>query len=157
MFGKASGVWSASLWKRTIDPFLTFSVTLLQILSGVALSFQSKESTLDTKVKSFLSHFNIFNYIIFLSISKECLYNFCSFSLFYTVRYLLSCSGMCLCVFLWYAIRLSSLNALYRYVRSSLPVCSFSTFKDCHSPCISIKISLTYSLYGLYHLSLLPL
>ena len=66
MFGNASGVWSASLWKRTILPFLTLLVTLLQMLSGVALSFQSRESTLDTKVKSFLSHYNIFNYIIFL-------------------------------------------------------------------------------------------
>ena len=66
MFGRASGVWSASLWNNTIEPFLTLLVTLLQMLSGVALSFQSRESPLDTKVKSFLSHFNIFNYIIFL-------------------------------------------------------------------------------------------
>ena len=50
MFGRAAGVWSASLWKRTIIPFLTLLVTLLQILSGVALSFQSRLSTLDTKV-----------------------------------------------------------------------------------------------------------
>ena len=129
-----------------MEPFLTLLVTFLHILSGVAFSFQSRESTLATKVKRFLSHFNIFNYIIFLSISKECLYNFCSFSLFYTVRSLLSCSGMYLCVLLWSAIRLSSLNALYRSARSSLPVCSLSTFKECYSPCISIKISSTYSL-----------
>ena len=66
MLGSAAGVWSASLWNKTILPFLTLLVTLLQILSGVALSFQSRESPLYTKVKSFLSHFNIFNYIIFL-------------------------------------------------------------------------------------------
>ena len=52
--GKASGVWSASLWKSTILPFFTLLVTLLQILSGVAFSFQSRLSTLDIKVKSFL-------------------------------------------------------------------------------------------------------
>ena len=66
IFGSASGVCSASLWNSTIEPFLTLLVTLWQILSGVALSFQSSESPLDTKVKSFLSYFNIFNYIIFL-------------------------------------------------------------------------------------------
>ena len=72
MVGNASGVWSASLWKRTIEPFLTLLVTLLQILSGVAFSFQSRLSSLYIKVKSFLSYFITFNYIIFLSISKEC-------------------------------------------------------------------------------------
>ena len=36
------------------------------MFSGVALSFQSRESPLDTKVKSFLSLFIIFNCIIFL-------------------------------------------------------------------------------------------
>lgn len=66
MLGNASGVWSASLWNSTIEPFLTFFVTLLQMLSGVAFSFQSRLSPLDTKVKSFLSRFNIFNYNIFL-------------------------------------------------------------------------------------------
>ena len=54
MLGSAAGVWSASLWNSTIEPFLTLLVTLLQMLSGVALSFQSRESPLDTKVKSFL-------------------------------------------------------------------------------------------------------
>ncbi len=50
MFGRAAGVWSASLWNSTIEPFLTFLVALLQMLSGVALSFQSRESTYETKV-----------------------------------------------------------------------------------------------------------
>ena len=46
MLGNAAGVWSASLWKSTIEPFLTFLVTLSQIFSGVALSFKSSESPL---------------------------------------------------------------------------------------------------------------
>ena len=48
--GNASGVWSASLWNSTIDPGQTLDVTRLQMLSTVALSFQSRLSTLDTKV-----------------------------------------------------------------------------------------------------------
>jgi len=59
MFGRASGVWSASLWKSTMLPFFTLLVTLWQILSGVALSFQSKESTLDTKAISCKNYFNM--------------------------------------------------------------------------------------------------
>ena len=37
-----------------LSRFFTLLVTLLQMLSAVAESFQSRESTLDTKVKSFL-------------------------------------------------------------------------------------------------------
>ena len=48
MFGNAAGVWSASLWKRTILPFFTLLVTLWQMLSGVAVSFQSRLSPLET-------------------------------------------------------------------------------------------------------------
>ena len=44
---------SASLWNSTILPGSTLLVTLWQILSAVAVSFQSRESTLDIKVKSF--------------------------------------------------------------------------------------------------------
>ena len=50
MLGNAAGVWSASLWKSTILPFFILLVTRLQMLSGVAESFQSRESTLDIKV-----------------------------------------------------------------------------------------------------------
>ena len=56
MVGNAAGVWSASLWKSTIEPFFTLLVTRLQILSGVALSFQSSESTLDIKVMFNFNH-----------------------------------------------------------------------------------------------------
>ena len=44
MVGKASGVWSASLWNRTIEPFSTREVTRWQMLSVVAFSFQSRLS-----------------------------------------------------------------------------------------------------------------
>ena len=46
--GSAAGVWSASLWNSTIEPFFTLPVTLWQIVSGVAVSFQSRESLLAT-------------------------------------------------------------------------------------------------------------
>ena len=42
MVGKASGVWSASLWNRTIEPFSTREVTRWQMLSAVAFSLQSR-------------------------------------------------------------------------------------------------------------------
>lgn len=48
MVGKASGVWSASLWNRTIEPFSTREVTRWQMLSAVAFSFQSRLSPLAT-------------------------------------------------------------------------------------------------------------
>jgi len=58
MLGSASGVWSASLWNSTIEPFCTREVTRLQMLSAVALSFQSRESPLATVGNAFFKIVN---------------------------------------------------------------------------------------------------
>ena len=44
MAGRASGVWRAALWKRTIDPGCTRLTTRL-VISSAERSFQSRLST----------------------------------------------------------------------------------------------------------------
>ena len=44
MPGRASGVWRAALWKRTMEPGWTFPVTRF-VISGADRSFQSRLST----------------------------------------------------------------------------------------------------------------
>ena len=48
MAGRASGVWRAALWNRTMDPGWTFPVTR-RVISPADRSFQSRESPSVTK------------------------------------------------------------------------------------------------------------
>ena len=64
MPGRASGVWRAALWKRTMEPGWTLAVTRL-VMSAAERSFQSRLSPLAADARGLWAYNSVISFLCF--------------------------------------------------------------------------------------------